>query len=112
MAGNTLKLKKQMVANAKFRAKRDGLPFNLTTDDFDLPTHCPILGYKLKKNKGQQGDNSPTLDRIIGHYGYVKDNVKVISHRANKLKSDASAYETWRLFEYIENHLKVSTIRS
>ena len=35
----------------------------------------------------------PSLDRIDGAKGYVKGNVRVISHRANMLKNDATIEE-------------------
>jgi hypothetical protein len=64
-------------------------------DDISIPDHCPILGIPLFPRRGKQGgsDNSPSLDRIEGKFGYVKGNVIVISNRANRLKSDATIKE-------------------
>lgn len=107
MVRDTLKLKKQMLANAKFRANRDGLPFNIDISDFDIPELCPVLSLPLKSNKGKQEDNSPTLDRVVCHLGYVSGNVRVISHKANKFKSNASLHELWKVSEYVEEHLQL-----
>ena len=37
--------------------------------------------------------DSPSLDRIVPELGYVKGNIRVISNRANHLKSDATLEE-------------------
>lgn len=94
-----------MLANAKHRSKRDGLPFNITEEDITIPDTCPVLNIPLKKSIGKQGgdDNSPTLDRVVGDLGYVKGNVLVISLRANKLKSDGNAWELKKVAEYAED---------
>lgn len=83
-----------MLAAAKCRAKRDGLVFSLTREDINIPSHCPILGIPLKHNIGSGFHNdSPSLDRIHNSKGYSKDNVRVISNRANLLKCDATLEE-------------------
>jgi len=94
-----------MIANAKHRAKRDDLPFNITEEDIKIPETCPVLNIPLRKSIGKQGgdDNSPTLDRVVGDLGYVKGNVYVISLRANKLKSDGNAWELMKVAEYAED---------
>lgn len=98
-----------MLGNAKYRAKRDNLPFNITHEDIIIPDVCPVFKIPLRKHKGSQGDGSPTLDRVVGDLGYVKGNVRVISNKANKLKSNASGWELQRLYEdtaeFIENKL-------
>ena len=38
-------------------------------------------------------DESPSLDRIDSKKGYTKDNVQVISNRANRLKADGNIEE-------------------
>jgi hypothetical protein len=80
----------------KERAKRTNTPFNIEPSDIVVPTHCPILGIPLRVRVGQgkgYHDNSPSLDRINPRLGYVKGNVRVISNRANLLKSNASSEE-------------------
>lgn len=90
---------KQMLRDAKNRSKRKGLAFNLEIGDIQIPDVCPILGIKLERNlgKGYPGDSSPTLDRIIPERGYIKNNVIVISHKANTIKSNATADELMKV---------------
>lgn len=83
-----------MWIHAKRRAKQKGLPFNLEVKDVPvIPDCCPVLGIPIRTATCRQNDNSPTLDRIIGQFGYVKGNVRIISWRANMLKRDATLEE-------------------
>src|SRR5579859_2401093 len=80
--------------NAKKRAKEKGLPFNITDVDLTVPQFCPVLGIKIEFGYGAgPQDNSPSVDRIRPELGYVKGNVRVISNRANRLRSDATIAE-------------------
>lgn len=96
-----LSIKKQMIRAARSRAKRQGVPFNLSLDDFIIPKYCPVLGIKIKRAKGRFNRNSPSLDKFIPAKGYIKTNIKVISHRANMLKWDASVEEIEALARYM-----------
>jgi len=80
---------KRMLLAAKGRAKDKGLPFNLNEENINIPTHCPILKKKLQK--GTQ--YAPSLDRKIPEFGYTKENVWVISRKANAMKQDATKKE-------------------
>lgn len=96
--------KEIMVSHAKARAIDKGLPFDITTDDIQIPDVCPVLGIPLIKGDGKRHDNSPTLDRIDNSKGYVKGNVMVISHRANLLKNSASIQEVVLILEYMRKY--------
>jgi hypothetical protein len=96
-----------LVCQAKSRAKRDGLPYNISVEAMEWPTHCPILGLELDYNKTSPGSRKirhsvPTLDRKVNEAGYVLGNVFVISHRANRIKSDATATELRAVLAYME----------
>jgi hypothetical protein len=78
---------------AKQRAKAKGLEFNINKEDIVIPEVCPVLGLRLVQGSGGHHAGSPTLDRIDPSKGYVKGNVRVISYRANLLKSDATLEE-------------------
>lgn len=82
-------------SRVKSRAKRDGIPFNLEVADIVIPDVCPVLGIPIVQNQGRQGyfPDSASVDRIVPSKGYVKGNVRVISQRANQLKSDATVSE-------------------
>ena len=43
--------------------------------------------------EGVLGDDSPSLDRIVSSLGYVKGNIRVISYKANRVKSNATLEE-------------------
>ena len=89
--------KRILLYSAKQRATKLNLPFNLTLDDVNIPEKCPVFGTTLAIATKVAQNNSPSLDRIIPHLGYIKGNVIVISYRANVLKRDASADELMRL---------------
>ena len=100
-------VRRQMLYNAKQRAKKANLPFNITIDDLTIPEKCPVLGIDIVIGSGQPVDGSPSLDKIIPSLGYVKGNVEVISWRANALKRDATVPEMEALYRYYSN--KIST---
>jgi hypothetical protein len=82
------------LSSTKYVAKKKGLKFNLTLKDIpDIPKKCPYLGITLIPGSKTRSDNSPSLDRIDNLKGYIKGNVQIISWRANKIKSNATADE-------------------
>ena len=86
------KPKKRLVWSAKKRAKEQQIPFNITEDDIIIPEYCPYLGIKLcsSSRRGESRANIISLDKIRPELGYVKDNIEVISHLANTMKSNAT----------------------
>ena len=82
-----------LLKSAKARAKKRGIEFAIDLADIIIPDNCPIFGMPLAKKAGERSDCSPSLDRIDPAKGYVKENVWVISWRANHLKSNASLDE-------------------
>jgi len=93
----------------KSRCKRLGIPYTLEITDIVIPEVCPVLGIPLQVNFTCIGDNSPSLDRINPKLGYVKNNIQVISTRANKIKSNASALELDAVVRYLEKNLVALT---
>ena len=93
---------KTLLSACKTRAKKGGLPFNLEVKDIIIPEKCPMLGIKLESGRGKSGlfDSSPTVDRIIPEKGYTKGNVQVISGRANRIKTNATADELMAVAKY------------
>lgn len=89
-----------MLCLARSRAKKAKIDFNLTEADVFIPSHCPVLGIELTfglgKGLGQslaERDSRASLDRIDNRKGYIVGNVVVVSYRANRIKSDATANE-------------------
>lgn len=91
---------------AKNRAKRANLPFNIDVDDCAIPDECCVLGIKLlSKGNGHKSDATPTLDKVVNTKGYIKGNVRVISWKANRLKSDCDNPEVFEAIAgYIRGH--------
>jgi hypothetical protein len=87
------------------------MAFNLTPDDVVAPECCPIFGIKLQrgvhsetKRKGP-ADCSPSVDRIIPELGYVKGNVIVVSHLANRIRNDATPEQIHAVADFYEKLL-------
>lgn len=53
-------------------------------------------------------DCKAELDRLIPSKGYVKGNVRWISSRANRLKSDVSIDELKKILKYMEEQIEHS----
>lgn len=93
------KRKQQILSKIKQRAKRDGVEFDLTVDDIFWPTHCPVFGYELSYYVTDK-DKSVSLDKRDPTKGYTKDNVVVMSLRANRAKWNLNSEEVKKLYEY------------
>lgn len=92
-----------MLGSSKVSAKTRGLPHTIKRADLPLPTHCPVLGVRL--GVCGKDDNSPTIDRVDNLAGYIPGNVRVISWRANRLKSNGTLEEFEKIVTYMRNHL-------
>jgi len=88
---------------AKKRAKRRGTPFTIVWQDIKIPETCPVLGIKLERGVGRLSDASPTVDAIIPSKGYTPDNIAVISHRANRIKTDATLEEIGMVYGWLKD---------
>jgi hypothetical protein len=95
---------------ARNRARLSGIEFELTITDIKIPEYCPILGFKLdtsprgmkKTSNRTPRFNAPSLDRNNPNLGYTKDNVQVVSYRANRLKTNGTAFEHLKVAEFME----------
>lgn len=92
----------KMFLAAKARAKAKSLPFNISLDDIQIPETCPILGMPLISHEDKCDFDSPSLDRITPHLGYVKGNIQIISHKANTIKSNATLDELKAVTNYLQ----------
>lgn len=111
-------IKHTLLQSLKDRSRRRGYESDLDLSDMpEIPNSCPVLGTPLNllrkwstglgKGKGNnRHDDSPTIDRIKPNLPYLKkykDNLFVISWRANKLKSDGTLSEFEGVVEYMRN---------
>ena len=92
-----------MWREAKKRAEKRGVPFTIEIGDLVVPETCPVLNIPLFIGVGCACDNSPSLDAIVPEKGYTKENIAIISHRANSIKNDASASELRRVADWLEH---------
>lgn len=83
------------------RSKIRKLEFNLDRKDIIIPEFCPVLGIKI--TNGQNRNSSPAVDRIDNTLGYIKNNVIVVSFKANSLKRDSSFVERQQLVDFYSN---------
>lgn len=95
-----------LMMNAQTRAREAGVPFTITSEDvasaWPEDGRCPILGIPLKAGRGRTHDGSPTLDRLNPEWGYEPGNVAVISHKANRAKSNLTAQELRLIADWME----------
>lgn len=94
-------IEKCLLKQAKDRAKRNGIEFNLVESDIVIPKVCPLLNIEIKSNTEYAKDNSITVDRVNSQEGYFNPNIWVISNKANRSKSSATIED----YEKIVNNL-------
>lgn len=95
-----------MLGQARIRATRKNMEFNITLDDIIIPTLCPILKIPLVRDNTKRFWDSPSLDRVDNSKGYIKGNVRVISFLANHLKGLASVKQLETFSKNILPYLK------
>lgn len=103
---------KAWLKNAKQKSEAKGWQFDLEEawlmDLLMQSSVCPLLGIPLvmQPGKGRQPD-SPSLDRIDSSRGYTKNNVWIISTRANTIKNDATVEELELIAKSLRSKLNV-----
>lgn len=86
-------VEKTLLMYAKYRARRQGVPFSIGLSDIPpMGTHCPLLGHPFAQ-LASGSPFAPSLDRINPRLGYVKGNVWIVGSRANVIKGDGTAEE-------------------
>ena len=78
----------RLVRDAKKRAMKDGLPFDLTVEWIEerILDGCPLSGMQFDLSPGMVNPFSPSVDRVKNHLGYTQDNCRVIIYGLNALK--------------------------
>jgi hypothetical protein len=101
----------EMYKSALRRAREKQLPF-----DIDIPflksivkQTCPVFGIQLNwgiNPNGSVKSNSASLDRVIPEWGYIKGNVVIISHIANKIKQDVTYNDLYKVADWLHDQEK------
>jgi hypothetical protein len=104
----------RLAERIKFQSQKCGIKFGfdspaklaLYLKDI-APDKCPVFGFQLQSGSGKLHDASPTVDKIIPSKGYVPGNIQVLSHLANRMKSNATKtqlviFAKWALENYEE----------
>lgn len=99
---------KYFIMNKKKSMLKAGIPWNLDEGYLrELFTGvCPVFGCAIHVG-GVKDDYKAELDRLVPSKGYVKGNVRWISSRANRLKSDASIDELKKILRYMEEQIEL-----
>lgn len=91
--------------NAKKRAERKGIPFDLTLEYiYNLPeSTCPVFGTEFNYiGNGRITPESPSLDRLQPEKGYTVGNVVVLSMKANAIKQNATSNDIRKVADWLQ----------
>lgn len=98
-------IKHQALVNIRERSRRHGYESDLSVGDLPVLTNvCPVLGIRYQKGTLKNKDASPSVDRKNPNLPYLKkyaDNLVFISHKANRLKSNATIEDLEKIINYI-----------
>lgn len=89
----------------KTRVKKKNIPFDITKDDIRkiIVKKCPVFEIDLDySRKGKAFPNSPSVDRLIPKFGYVKNNISIISQKANIIKNNGSLEDLIKLHDWLK----------
>lgn len=96
---------KILLDNARRRATKFNIPFSLVLDDIIIPELCPVLGIPIILGTDlNTRDSAPSIDRILPHLGYTKDNIEVISYKANTIKNSGCIEDFEKIINYIRKY--------
>lgn len=89
------------------RSRRKNRENTLTKQDlidlFPSDGRCPVFGFILEWNSAGFRETSPSIDRIDSTRGYTRDNVQIISWKANRIKSYATIEEIETVLNYLKS---------
>lgn len=83
---------------AKSRARLKDREFSISLEDIIISETCPVFGVPMKEGTPY----APSIDRKDSNKGYTKDNIQIISTRANILKNNATPKELKLLIKFLE----------
>lgn len=86
----TLPIERKTIQRLKSRCIEQNIDFDLEIEDINIPEKCPVFGVEFIEG---DVDYSASIDRIDPTKGYVKNNMQVLSNKANRMKSNATKEE-------------------
>jgi hypothetical protein len=91
--------------NKASQCRRSDIPYDLDADYLESiwTESCPVFGFSLTPRGDRSLDSSPHLDRIDPNKGYVRGNVAFISRKANLIKSNATAEDVLKVYNYMKS---------
>ena len=97
----------QMLLNtSKQRAVSKGREHSITIEDlkeiYPEDNKCPVFGFELEWNSAGFRETSPSIDRIDSSKGYTRDNVQILSWKANRIKSYATVEDLEAVLAYMK----------
>lgn len=98
---------KFFIMNKKKAVLRDGILWDLDEEYLRsiFTGVCPVFGCAIHVG-GIKDDCKAELDRLVPSKGYVKGNVRWISRRANRIKSDATIDELKKILKYMGEQIE------
>ena len=87
------------------RALSKGVPFDISVEYLAgiTPDKCPVFDTSFSFiNNGKMTSDSPSVDRLRPELGYIEGNVRVISVKANNIKSAYTAADVARVAEWMQ----------
>jgi len=101
---SNVSIQKRIFNRIKSRASRKNIEFNLELSDIIIPEKCPVYNHIFIYN---DTDWTYSVDRIDNSKGYTKENIQIISNKANRLKNNASVED----IEILLNWMKLTETR-
>lgn len=103
-----LNFKSTMLSNARKRAISKNLEFDLEIADIIIPDLCPILKVPFIIGQGKDYEFTPSIDRIDNSKGYTKNNIQIITKKANSMKNSALKEELILFAEWVFKTFKIN----
>jgi hypothetical protein len=93
---------RRKITNIKGKCRKHNIPCDISAEDFTMPEVCPVYGIKMVWGS-DLADGTPSFDRFDPNGGYVKGNVRIISLKANRLKSNATIDDLKAVIAWMES---------
>jgi hypothetical protein len=95
-----------LLNSSRQRAILKNRDHTITIDDllelYPSDGKCPVYGTTLEFGNSGFRENSPSIDRIDSKKGYTRDNIQILSWKANRLKAYATVDDLEILLAYMK----------